>query len=705
MQPSPNISTGSMDSRDQHAPYISVVVTARNDDHGGNLLHRMQVFVDAWINQTKRHHLDSELIIVEWNPPGERVRLREALRWPEDTGPCRVRIIEAPPEVHDRYRHAAALPLYQMIAKNAGIRRARGEFVLATNIDIVFSDELVQFLASRRLERGRLYRIDRHDVMSDVPVDGTLDEQLAYCRSHVIRLCAREGICQLTAEGMRQNEPEDITRPDSGIHFGMGWSPVERWDLREPFRWIDNDCEILARVPQGGAVLLLEVEPGPGVRRTPQALQVLDRSGSKVAEWKIAGRTTLNLVAPAPPNGGVQSFRLHVPGGGRAVLNDLRILNFRVFHCDWVEPSSGAATPRTPVSVIRENRPMLTRLLVGWRQSRGLLSLAREGLSVLRGAVRLLSARGADVIGDGMEFWAGGGLYEMEHAGGERFRWASQDAQLLMRPSSESEGVALLLEAGPGVAFQPFILAIRDQSGRVLNRVGIHGLSYVEVPLSLPRGRITALILHAENGGLPTPEDPRILNFRLIACGAGCRDVRAKPTFESDTSESWTALTVASRPAEFDWSARLIEWCRQIEDMGEQVFLHTNACGDFTLMAREDWHEMRGYAELDLFSIHLDSLLCYAAHCAGVREEILREPMRIYHIEHSVGSGWTPEGQQELAARIARRGIHLLSFDDVLWIIGTMRSLHAPLIFNLDDWGLAKSELPESAPAAAAYVS
>jgi hypothetical protein len=38
------------------APYLSVVVTARNDDHGGNLLGRMQVFVDAWINQAKRHN-------------------------------------------------------------------------------------------------------------------------------------------------------------------------------------------------------------------------------------------------------------------------------------------------------------------------------------------------------------------------------------------------------------------------------------------------------------------------------------------------------------------------------------------------------------------------------------------------------------------------------------------------------------------------
>jgi hypothetical protein len=112
----------------------------------------MQVFVEAWINQAKRHNLSSELIVVEWNPPAGRERLAKTLRWPNDTGPCDVRIIEVPPEVHSRYRHAAASPWYPMIARNVGIRRARGEFILATNTDIVFSDELVRFLASRQLE-------------------------------------------------------------------------------------------------------------------------------------------------------------------------------------------------------------------------------------------------------------------------------------------------------------------------------------------------------------------------------------------------------------------------------------------------------------------------------------------------------------------------------------------------------------------------
>ena len=38
-------------------PYVSVVATSRNDDHGGGMLRRMQIFVNAWIEQCRRHDL------------------------------------------------------------------------------------------------------------------------------------------------------------------------------------------------------------------------------------------------------------------------------------------------------------------------------------------------------------------------------------------------------------------------------------------------------------------------------------------------------------------------------------------------------------------------------------------------------------------------------------------------------------------------
>ena len=166
----------------------------------------------------------------------------------------------------------------------------------------------------------------------------------------------------------------------------------------------------------------------------------------------------------------------------------------------------------------------------------------------------------------------------------------------------------------------------------------------------------------------------------------------------------WTVLALASRPAQMDWTGPA-ESRRQIEDMGKPAFLHTYACGDFTLMSRECWFDVRGYAELDQFSMHLDSLLCYSAHYAGAEEEMLREPLRIYHIEHGIGSGWTPQGQERLAARIAQSGIQCVAYEDVVWFIAQMRSLRVPLTFNLDDWGLAALKLSEITPSAAEYAS
>jgi hypothetical protein len=125
-------------------------------------------------------------------------------------------------------------------------------------------------------------------------------------------------------------------------------------------------------------------------------------------------------------------------------------------------------------------------------------------------------------------------------------------------------------------------------------------------------------------------------------------------------------------------------------------FLHTNACGDFTLLAREHWFDLRGYAEMDLFSMNLDSLFCFAAHYGGAAEEVLPDPMRIYHIEHGTGSGWTPEGQAKLFERIAAKGLSFLGNEEVLAMAAQMRRLGAPMIFNHDDWGLAAFTLKET---------
>lgn len=337
------------------APYLSVVVTARNDDHGGNLLGRMQLFVDGFLEQCHTHALPAELVLVEWNPPADRPRLAEALSWRRLTPRCRVRILTVSPELHGRHAHADRLPLFQMLAKNAGIRRAVGSFVLATNIDILFSAPLMRYLAARRLRAGRMYRADRHDVPGDVPREGTLAARLAHCGRHVIRIHGREGTRTLR------------TGEYHSVHPAQDW----RGRLRDGLEWV--------------------------------------------------------------------------------------------------------------------------------------------------------------------------GLIPVEHV---------------------------------------------------------------------------------------------------------------------------------SR-------------------------LHTNACGDFTLMDREAWGRLRGYPELEMFSFHLDSVLCHAAHHAGIRERALPPALCVYHIEHATGSGWTPEGQARLEARLAAAGIPQLSHAQFeAWGI-QMRRTRQPILFNDPQWGLAGVVLPE----------
>jgi hypothetical protein len=169
------------------APYLTLVAASRNDDHGGNTLYRTQIFVDSLLEQCRRHQIPAELILVEWNPPVDRAPLTEVISWDHQNTWVDCRVITVPHERHVLIRFGRVLPLFQMIAKNVGIRRARGEFILATNIDILFSDELMARIARKDLRADRLYRCDRFDVDSTIPKDVSLDEKLRFAWGNLIR--------------------------------------------------------------------------------------------------------------------------------------------------------------------------------------------------------------------------------------------------------------------------------------------------------------------------------------------------------------------------------------------------------------------------------------------------------------------------------------------------------------------------------------
>ena len=242
--------------------FLSVVVATRNDDHGGDPLKRLQAFVNTFAVQCSRSGLDAEIIVVEWNPPTDRPRVRELLRLPS-SAPFVVRFVEVPADIHLAFRFGAVLPLFQMIAKNVGIRRARGRFVLATNMDIIFSNELIEYIASRRLEPGILYRVDRHDIQSDFPVDSALDAQMAYCASHQLRIHTRCGSYPADSSGGPVCLPEDVVDGCS-VRLGAGWHVREGGGTGHVYRWVNERAELVVN-PAGapianGGVVEIDVE-------------------------------------------------------------------------------------------------------------------------------------------------------------------------------------------------------------------------------------------------------------------------------------------------------------------------------------------------------------------------------------------------------------------------------------------------------------
>jgi hypothetical protein len=145
-------------------PYLSIVVTTRNDDHGGGITQRMMHCFNSLAEQAKRIELPIELVVVEWNPPPDRPPLAEAGLFPPMNPWLQGRVITVPADYHQALPNADKLPLFQYIAKNIGLRRARGTFVLCTNVDIILSTPLADFLGRRSLADGRVYLADRWDV-------------------------------------------------------------------------------------------------------------------------------------------------------------------------------------------------------------------------------------------------------------------------------------------------------------------------------------------------------------------------------------------------------------------------------------------------------------------------------------------------------------------------------------------------------------
>jgi hypothetical protein len=179
--------------------YLSVVVTSRNDNHGGKIMARMRHCFASLSEQAARYRLPIQLVLVDWNPPADRPTLAEVPDLGSSHEFFRFDVITVPREIHAALPLANDIPLFQYYAKNVGIRRALGRYILATNVDIILADRLAQRLAARDLEPGRMYRNDRVDTDIGDQLD-TLTPEMRQeaCFRNIVQVNTRYGTVPAT---------------------------------------------------------------------------------------------------------------------------------------------------------------------------------------------------------------------------------------------------------------------------------------------------------------------------------------------------------------------------------------------------------------------------------------------------------------------------------------------------------------------------
>ncbi len=156
-------------------PYLSIVLTGRNDNFGGDFNQRLFSALAYNHRLLAEARVEYELVFVEWRPVSGRMLLVDFIRQQLPGLVPRLTAYEVDERYHDAFSQNPRLQFHEFIAKNVGIRRALGSYILVTNTDIYLSRDIVNLIAKQALRPMVLYRATRFDLKSWL--DGTnLDE-------------------------------------------------------------------------------------------------------------------------------------------------------------------------------------------------------------------------------------------------------------------------------------------------------------------------------------------------------------------------------------------------------------------------------------------------------------------------------------------------------------------------------------------------
>lgn len=142
-------------------PYVSIVVVGTGTDVFIARAERFLAHISKSINNVPL--ADIEVVIVDYGTPIGEDNIHLVMDVPQNLN-GKVRCVVVPLEFHmtrvERYRTESFL-FVEAVAKNIGIRRARGQFIAALNVDTFLPQEFFELCAQRQFNDGVLYLSER----------------------------------------------------------------------------------------------------------------------------------------------------------------------------------------------------------------------------------------------------------------------------------------------------------------------------------------------------------------------------------------------------------------------------------------------------------------------------------------------------------------------------------------------------------------
>ena len=153
-------------------PYLSIVVTGRNDGYGGDFVERFLATLQFNHRELTARGITHEFVLVEWAPVPGAPLLADVMdaRCPSPVA-AMLRTVIVDPAYQDAMTLNPRVVYQEFLAKNAGIRRARGEYVVVTNSDVMFGRHILGRLERQELEPAVLYRAPRYDLVGSLDID------------------------------------------------------------------------------------------------------------------------------------------------------------------------------------------------------------------------------------------------------------------------------------------------------------------------------------------------------------------------------------------------------------------------------------------------------------------------------------------------------------------------------------------------------